>query len=140
MNNDLISREALKKAIEKYRNLNCISTSTIIGVRNVMYLIDNAPTVEPFEPDYVGAERLKAMQRGYEEGYHNGMKIGKTLNPKIKQGEWIYPEKTDKEKGYGGYCSNCKCDMPIFVEDWKQKYCETKFCPNCGAKMKGGKE
>ena len=46
MNNDLISRDALKKAIEKYRNLNCISTSTIIGVRNVMYLIDNAPTVE----------------------------------------------------------------------------------------------
>ena len=57
------------------------------------------------------------------------------------QGEWIYPEKTDKEKGYGGYCSNCKCDMPIFVEDWKQKYCETKFCPNCGADMrKGGAE
>lgn len=47
MNNDLISREALKKAIEEYRSLNCVSTSTIIGVRNVFYLIDNAPTVEP---------------------------------------------------------------------------------------------
>ena len=46
MKSDLISREALKKAIEKYRNLNCVSTSTIIGVRNVMYLIDNAPTVD----------------------------------------------------------------------------------------------
>lgn len=43
----LIDANALKKAIEKYRNLNCVSTSTIIGVRNVMYLIDNAPTVEP---------------------------------------------------------------------------------------------
>lgn len=42
----LIDANALKKAIEKYRNLNCVSTSTIIGVRNVMYLIDNAPTVE----------------------------------------------------------------------------------------------
>jgi hypothetical protein len=51
-------------------------------------LIDDAPTIEPFEPDYVGAERLKARQRGYEEGYRNGMEIGKTLNPKIKQGEW----------------------------------------------------
>ena len=42
----LIDADALKEAIEKYRNLNCVSTSTIIGVRNVMYLIDNAPTVD----------------------------------------------------------------------------------------------
>lgn len=34
-----------------------------------------------------------------------------------------------------GYCSNCKCDMPLFREDWSWKYCATKFCPNCGAKM-----
>lgn len=134
MKSDLISREALKKAFDEYGEKAKFTQDFC------QRLIDKTPTVEPFEPDYVGAERLKAMQRGYEEGYHNGMKIGKTLNPKIKQGEWIYPEKTDKEKGYGGYCSNCKCDMPIFVEDWKQKYCETKFCPNCGAKMKGGKE
>ena len=52
-------------------------------------------------------------------------------------GEWIYPEPSDKEKGYGGYCSCCKCDMPIFMEDWKQQYCETPYCPNCGSKMKG---
>lgn len=25
-------------------------------------IVDNVPTVEPFEPDYVGAERLKARQ------------------------------------------------------------------------------
>ena len=46
MNMRLIDADALKKAIEKYRNLNCVSTSNIIGVRNVMYLIDNAPTVD----------------------------------------------------------------------------------------------
>lgn len=45
----LIDANALKKAIEKYRNLNCVSTSTIIGVRNVMYLIDNAPTISPYK-------------------------------------------------------------------------------------------
>ena len=50
-------------------------------------------------------------------------------------GQWIYSEQNDKEKGYGGYCSICKCDMPIFIDDWKYKYCETKYCPHCGAKM-----
>ena len=102
MNNDLISREALKKALTN-AHINMALTFDISTFNYVMNTIDNAPTVA-----------------------------------KRPQGEWIYPEKTDKEKGYGGYCSNCKCDMPIFVEDWKQKYCETKFCPNCGAKMKGG--
>ena len=103
MNNDLISREALKKAIDDYAEKR---QDTLLWQSDIEEIIDNAPTV---------AER--------------------------PQGEWIYPEKTDKEKGYGGYCSNCKCDMPIFIEDWKQKYCETKFCPNCGAKMrKGGNE
>lgn len=37
--------------------------------------------------------------------------------------------------GEDGYCSNCKCDMPMFKEDWQWTYCETDFCPNCGAKM-----
>jgi len=79
---DLISREALKKQFEDrtLEDFNCY---------HFIKAIDNAPTVEPFEPDYVGAERVKARQRGYEEGYHNGMEIGKTLNPKIKQGEWV---------------------------------------------------
>ena len=63
--------------------------AVITYICEVIMTIDYAPTVEPFEPDYVGAERLKARQREYEEGYHNGMAIGKTLNPKIKQGEWL---------------------------------------------------
>ena len=54
------------------------------------------------------------------------------------QGEWIYTDKEDKKKGYGGYCSVCKCDMPIGMIDWKLEYYESKFCPNCGAYMKGG--
>jgi len=62
--------------------------------------------------------------------------------PTVEQqkGKWIYSTPVDKEKEYGGYCSRCKCDMPIFIEDWKQVYCETDYCPNCGAKMKGGEE
>ncbi len=94
-------------------------------VTESMYeIIDNAPTVEPFEPDYVGAERLNARQRGYEEGYHNGLEIGKTLNPKIKQGEWI-------DTGSGQECNVCH-EIQYGYDNFRN------FCPNCGAKMKGG--
>ena len=53
-------------------------------------------------------------------------------------GAWEYTNPTDKANGYGGYCSHCKCDMPSFMEDWKMKYVETAYCPNCGADMRSG--
>lgn len=135
MNNDLISREALKKTLEEIAK-DKFDSLYGDGIRRAIREVNNAQTVEPFEPDYVGAERLKARQRGYEEGYHNGMKMGKTLNPKIKQGEWIgkeeyddYPNKTVCE------CSECGKMICISHNDFPN------FCENCGAKMqKGGAE
>ena len=129
MNNDLISRSELKKEFAKFDRIYIADTGNeLVNAFAVDKLIDNAPTVEPFEPDYVGAERLKARQRGYEEGYHNGMEIGKTLNPKIKQGEWIdYSNEGYVECPFCGSATNC--------EDNKD---ELHYCWNCGAKMKGG--
>lgn len=127
---DLISREALTRAIKTECNPYGKPTIDYKSGLMVLKIIDNAPTVEPFEPDYVGAERLKARQRGYEEGYHNGMEIGKTLNPKIKHGEWI------STTLLGQYC--LECDQCKRV-DFGIKY--YNFCPNCGADMqKGGAE
>ena len=45
--------------------------------------------------------------------------------------QWVRSEDADD-----GYCSNCKCDMPMCREDWEWKYCETDYCPNCGADMR----
>lgn len=50
----------------------------------------------------------------------------------VRHGHWIKSEDADD-----GYCSVCKCDMPMYKEDWEWKYSETPYCPNCGAKMKG---
>lgn len=119
---DCISRSALKKTLQNREE--CKECPDIDCIHCFYDIIDNASTVEPFEPDYVGAERLRARQRGYEEGYHNGMAIGKTLNPKIKQGEWI-------EDSGNIACSHCRA---IWL------YRRTDFCPNCGAKMDGGAE
>ena len=139
MDNDLISREALKEDIVKLcRQINAsngITVPTLAFTR----VIDSAPTVEPFEPDYVGAERFKARQRGYESGYHYGMEIGKTLNPRIKQGEWIectksgmplteYGRMTGK-KWYGFKCSCCNY---IYKGN---ALIESPYCQKCGAVM-----
>ncbi len=51
----------------------------------------------------------------------------------VKQGRWI-----KSDDGDDGWCSRCKCDMPMFMdENWEWKYTETAYCPNCGAKMDG---
>lgn len=121
MNNDLISRSELKKAIDDY-----FETHTLHWLSDIEELIDTAPAVEPFEPDYVGAERLAARQRGYADGYHNGIEIGKTLNPRIKQGEWII----DGHHRRCNYCNEYTC-----TEDREGNSIPNNFCPFCGAEM-----
>ena len=40
-----------------------------------------------------------------------------------------------------GHCSNCGCDVPAYIIDWKwQKDMDANFCPNCGADMRGEKD
>lgn len=105
------------------------------GLGRAKVITDNAPTVEPFEPDYVGAERLAARQRGYADGYHNGMEIGKTLNPRIKQGEWIKITK-DGIAPIEYRCNICGRTIQSYYDE----YIITKdfpFC-HCGADMRGG--
>lgn len=119
----LIDADALKKLMEE----ECAEECAICCYANSgdgcrCKLIDNVPTVEyPF----------------YQEAYQTGYEEGKNERP---HGEWIYTDKEDKKKGYGGYCSVCKCDMPIGINDWKQEYYESNFCPNCGAEMRGEEE
>lgn len=143
MSNDLISRESLlfeirqQLAFQKEKaELTTIDADKMphslvaTGIQLAIDIIDNAPTIEPFEPDYVGAERLAARQRGYAEGYHNGMEIGKTLNPKIKQGEWII----DGHHRRCNYCNEYTC-----TEDREGNSIPDNFCSYCGADMRGNK-
>ena len=44
-----------------------------------------------------------------------------------------------KVKERGGYCSNCKKDMPMFQTEWIINFVATKYCPHCGKVMKGRK-
>ena len=119
MNSDLISREALKKEFEKIYPL---ATNEMGGVVNkqIYDIIDNAPTV-PL-PDF-------------KDGYKQAIIDGKT-NFSRPTGEWIGD--TDYESYQGNY-EAYKCSVCGYGLHWRD-YCtnEYNYCPNCGAKMKGG--
>lgn len=67
---------------------------------------------------------------GDKDGYHTGMEIGKTLNPRIKQGKWIIVDDTEK--------FIAKCSVCGRIED-SRMVGEYPFC-HCGAEMKGSEE
>ena len=114
MNNDLISREALKKAFEDYEAYSDIFPKTVYD------LIDNAPTVAyPFE-------KFRTMLCGTCQAHMR-------IEPDKPQGKWI--RKVDEVGFISHICSECGAE--IEVEDPK----DDKFCFNCGADMrKGGAE
>lgn len=53
-----------------------------------------------------------------------------SAEPERRTGRWI-----------DGQCSNCGCDIPAYIIDWKwQKDMGANFCPHCGARMEGDAE
>ena len=110
MNNDLISRSELKKALRQRQ-------WHIDDIEEVEKIIDNAPTVE-----YT-----------FEEAFQKTVCDNKLYCPSRQKGEW---KETGYETGALGItyrqtqCSNCGWEhaLPMWLN----------FCPNCGADMKGG--
>jgi len=112
MNDDLISRSELKKALTSGTK----DIYEFVCLSRVLEKIDNAPTV-PL-PDF-------------KEGYKQAIKDGKT-NFSRPQGEWI--KKVDSV-GFVSY--NCsECGFELELEDCSDSY----YCTHCGAKMKGEEE
>lgn len=130
MNNDLISREALKEDLIKFFPIDClegIESKTLFN--QILTDINNAPTVDTTCPH---------CDSGYAQGYSDGYLKGIEERP---TGEWVEKVET-KQIGLDWLttheivCSVCggsgESDENIF-QCWK-------FCPHCGAKMKGGAE
>ena len=116
---DCISKSALISFIDAghLRNPNekCYSENDVVE------LIKNAPSVVPRLDKEDLEDIYEHIAESYVEGYMDGH----------AEGEWI-----SQEQGafYPVECSNCHKE-PLFNEDEDYEY--TKYCPYCGAKMKG---
>lgn len=118
---DLISREALKEAISDIE-------LSLTNKRTILNIIDNAPTVEPDKVLVANVtfdeDKLKEIvQTEVIDKIKSGELVLKNEKP---QGEW---EKIG-EIGLAYKCNKCG-EVSVIP---------TKFCPNCGAWMKGGAE
>ena len=121
---DLISREALKKAIEEVEDNYDGYEPNDLGkfISKVDELINNAPTVEPI-----------CNQIAWEQGYESGLAQCKSERPK---GEWLSLTPPDIRTDTNDYFKMCdKCNHAARFISADLPY---KFCPNCGAKMQNG--
>jgi len=124
MNNDLIRREYLEDAFD---NLCCHNCKTCRNFRNEdsfykCKLIENAPTVE--------------IRDNFDIGYVQGLEDGQ----KRPQGKW---KRIDQWTDGGIYCGgfiHIDCPMIKVSDDCLYSPWEYKFCPNCGADMRGGRK
>ena len=96
MNNDLISREALKNEFRAIYHC----ADTVEELANTMEdAIDNAPTVETSKIEY----------KAYNEGFKDGVEQGIRLSDR-PQGKWIF-SRCDKcgayHNGNRNFCPNC---------------------------------
>lgn len=78
----------------------------------------------------------KRKNSEYDIGYNNGLTMAKAIAMKaptieaepVRHGDWVkYPH------GSGIYCSECH-------KKRRYKDIHDEYCPNCGAKMDGGKD
>ena len=131
MNDDLISREALKeKLIEIFDTVDVVTFDDIISI------IDNAPKVEVPE-NAVNCVLTMFGKCSYNKTGCSDCeikeKIRKALENEPKKGKWI--DHSDETILFGGVtytppftCS--ECGKTALNEPWW-------YCPNCGADMRG---
>lgn len=112
-----------------------------VGVRQGLKLaetiINNAPTVEERPQVVIFSENMTAEEKqkliAEFKAVMDNAKF--TIEPERPQGEWIVDEDNDLLNFMK--CSNCG-EVAEWLDGGSQFL--SKFCPNCGAQMKGGAE
>lgn len=84
------------------------------------------------------AEALEITTRtcgDYAAAYAEIWKLPAADVAPVRRGQMLV---LDECSNSGIYCTACKCR--IHREDFAYKILRAKYCPNCGAKMDGGKD
>lgn len=103
-----ISSDDFIKSLEAEYYENCISREEVCD----------------YIAEFVNHEYATDREREMVEYIIDGIQHLPSIQPKT--GHWVH----------GEYCSECGCDVPAYISDWKwQKDMDAKYCPNCGAKM-----
>lgn len=165
MNNDLISRSALKEAFED------LFYNDVDDQERTERLIDNAPTVEAFTENDKALAYCEGYVRGSHEAYirPQGDLISRQDAIDALEGQLDYLQTLNKNenptaegKWYGvNWARNTIADLPYKQNErpkgeWKpdmdsfycdqcgvtaleinRKWYKSNFCPNCGADMRG---
>ena len=85
----------------------------------------------------VNTHICEALHNAYNAGETHAMEeMKKQGYRKQSEGEWIWKTKVEAQAQNRKYCSVCDEECP----SKNNYYLHPKFCPNCGAKMKGGVE
>ena len=149
MNNDLISRSALKEEIIKcmtsWDKHSDYALGRLRSYEWAINLIDNAPTVEPTfglfkdmlcsecdkrpQGEYTEEDMKRTIKENFDIGYE--MAKNKYERP---QGEWIHLHAIGDYK-----CSICGAENLYKYANEHERWIKTNsnFCPNCGADMRG---
>lgn len=138
MNNDLINRSALKKAIETYDKFACLPDCKLetfrnlehpemfepyVHLRDILNAIDNAPTVEIDKLILIVAKRSGKREL--------------MLNALRPHGEWLAKEDMDFLDENKVWHFHFMCEKCGFIHDFLDGHTsQYEYCPNCGAKMK----
>lgn len=118
MNEDLISRSALRAEIESY--VMPILTNNLMGASDayyrILHLLDGAPAVD--------AEKVCEQMGLVKEA----MDMAKAYLRPVRHGRWEVKRHKLFGNSYDYVCSACGCDYAL---------AEYNYCPHCGAKMDG---
>lgn len=130
MNNDLISREALKETMQNREE--CKECTDIDCISCFYEIIDNAPAVNPFT-DNIWEAYSKIMDMEFEHSNEfwimtpKGKKI--YFEKKRPEGEWIIVR--DEKWGDNVKCPFCGKELAGT---------DLNFCCRCGAKLIGSEK
>ena len=92
-------------------------------------------TVNPINESLFSADFIKGFRCGAKRQFQADVEEIAKAKFGRPTGEWIWSPK-DKDGTVSGCCSNCSFSH-LFIGGHTAQY---NYCPNCGAKMKGGTE